>query len=218
MYPAYNRGLLYGGLAIHSLEVYNARLLEAIKSTLTRQQVRILLGVFTCTPEQVADIARSCGASGTRPFCQMFHRKGEMVERVVMPEQAERVEVDPQKSVNCVAFPSYAIVLGPSSKLTYAETNDAPDLPTWLEENAKFRSLCATLPNIPSWDDTKGVRSGGHQMLDLGNVKQKPTDMEWWVERVHQLMLFVGTARSGMGAKRRRYKPRGPGWVRVADI
>ena len=46
---------------------------EGITTALTPQQVRLLFDVFTCIPEQLADIARSCGAIGTRPFCQMFH-------------------------------------------------------------------------------------------------------------------------------------------------
>ena len=37
--------------------------------------------------------------------------------------------------------------------------------------------------------------------MDLGNVKQKATNMGWWVPRVHQLMVYVGTSRTGMGAK-----------------
>ena len=113
---------------------YSANLLEGIKSALTRQQARILLGVFACTPEQVADIARSCGASGTRPFCQMFY--GNDSVRECTTELAERFEVDPQNGGNYVTHPSYAIVLGPSSKLSYAPTKEAPDLPTWLKEEA----------------------------------------------------------------------------------
>ena len=51
---------------------YSPALLQKIKTTLHKRQVRILFGVFTSCTEQVSDIGRSCGAIGGRPFCQMF--------------------------------------------------------------------------------------------------------------------------------------------------
>ena len=64
--------------------------------------------------------------------------------------------------------------------------------------------LCSMLHAIPSWEDTKGLRSGGDQLPDLGNVKQKCTNMNSWVPRVHQLTLYVGTARRGKGTKKKK--------------
>ena len=186
---------------------YSAPLLESIKSALSRNQARILLGVFTCTQEQVADIARSCGASGTRPFCQLFHCKDS--GRECTAELAQRFEVDPQHGGNYVTHPSYAIILGPASKLSHAPTKEVPDLPAWLEEDAiRFKSLCMTLPAIPSWEGNTGLRSCGDQLPDLCNVRQKCTNMELWVPSVHQLMIYVGSARKGRGAKEKQMHAR----------
>ena len=186
---------------------YSAPLLESIKSALSRNEVRILLGVFTCTQEQVADIARSCGASGTRPFCQLFHCKDS--GRECTAELAQRFEVDPQHGGNYVTHPSYAIILGPASKLSHAPTKEVPDLPAWLEEDAiRFKSLCMTLPVIPSWEGNTGLRSCGDQLPDLCNVRQKCTNMELWVPSVHQLMIYVGSARKGRGAKEKQMHAR----------
>ena len=186
---------------------YSAPLLESIKSALSRNEVRILLGVFTCTQEQVADIARSCGASGTRPFCQLFHCKDS--GRECTAELAQRFEVDPQHGGNYVTHPSYAIILGPASKLSHAPTKEVPDLPAWLEEDAiRFKSLCMTLPAIPSWEGNTGLRSCGDQLPDLCNVRQKCTNMELWVPSVHQLMIYVGSARKGRGAAEKQMHAR----------
>ena len=214
---------------------YSASLMDGIKSALKRQQARFLFGVFTCTPEQVGDIARSCGASGTRPFCQMFkyHSVRECTEEV-----AQRFEVDPQNGGDYVTHPSYAIVLGPVSKLEYAPTKGAPDMPAWLEDDSiSFRSVCLPLHAIPSWEDTKGLRSygdhteglrsDGDQLPDLGRLTQKPTKMDWWIPCVHQLMFYLGTARTGEGAKKKRqqaqrqaknWKKRDDGWKVFNEI
>ena len=51
---------------------YSPEFLGTMKAAVKRHSIRILLGVFTCPAQQVVDIARSCGAAGTRPFCQTF--------------------------------------------------------------------------------------------------------------------------------------------------
>ena len=199
---------------------YSSSLLAGIKAALTRQQVRFLVGVFTCTPEQVADIARSCGASGTRPFCQMFHsyQMPTAEYQECTAELAQRFGVDQQHGGNYMTHPSYAIVLGPSAKLEYAPTDAAPPLPTWLEEDDMiFRSLCVPLRDIPSWEDTEGLRSYGDQLIDLGRVKQKCTNMQWWVPRVHQLLFYVGTSRKGHGADQRRNQKKKTTWAQRED-
>ena len=180
---------------------YSSALLEGIKATLTSQQVRILLGVFLCPREQVSDIARSCGAIGGRPFCQVFYR--DHAQQACTQQLAERFEVDQCDGGNYVTHPSYGIVFGPCAKQAHAPTNVAPLLPTWLDDvGIRFPSLVSSLRDIPSWEEDQGLRSGGDQLLDLGKVKQKTTNMGWWVPRVHQLMVYVGTSRTGMGARK----------------
>ena len=179
---------------------YSSALLKGIKATLTSQQVRILLGVFLCPPAQVSDIAHSCGAIGGRPFCQMFYR--DHAQQACTQQLAERFEVDRWDGGNYVTHPSYGIVFGPCAKHAHAPTKDVPFVPQWLDDvGVRFNSLVRSLRDIPSWEEDQGLRSGGYQLLDLGNVKQKTTNMGWWVPRVHQLMVYVGTSRTGMGAK-----------------
>ena len=152
-------------------------------------------------PAQVSDIAHSCGAIGGRPFCQMFYR--DHAQQACTQQLAERFEVDQCDGGNYVTHPSSGIVFGPCAKHAHAPTKDVPLLPQWLDDvGVRFNSLVRSLRDIPSWEEDQGLRSGGDQLLDLGNVKQKTTNMGWWIPRVHQLMVYVGTSRTGMGAKK----------------
>ena len=47
--------------------------------------------------------------------------------------------------------------------------------------------------------------------VHLGKVKQKPVDLRWWVKGVHQIVLWVGTARQGKGASKGSAKGKGAG-------
>ena len=47
--------------------------------------------------------------------------------------------------------------------------------------------------------------------VHLGKVKQKPVDPRWWVKGVHQIVLWVGTARQGKGASKGSAKGKGAG-------
>ena len=47
--------------------------------------------------------------------------------------------------------------------------------------------------------------------VHLGKVKQKPVDLRWWVKGVHQIVLWVGTARQGKGASKGSGKGKGAG-------
>ena len=47
--------------------------------------------------------------------------------------------------------------------------------------------------------------------MHLGKVKQKPVDLRWWVKGVHQIVLWVGTARQGKGASKGSAKGKGAG-------
>ena len=47
--------------------------------------------------------------------------------------------------------------------------------------------------------------------VHLGKVKQKPVDFRWWVKGVHQIVLWVGTARQGKGASKGSAKGKGAG-------
>ena len=47
--------------------------------------------------------------------------------------------------------------------------------------------------------------------VHLGKVKQKPVDPRRWVKGVHQIVLWVGTARQGKGASKGSAKGKGAG-------
>ena len=47
--------------------------------------------------------------------------------------------------------------------------------------------------------------------VHLGKVKQKPVDLRWWYQGVHQIVLWVGTARQGKGASKGSGKGKGAG-------
>ena len=168
------------------------------------------MGVFTSSTAQVSDIGRSCGAIGGRPFCQMFLL--DRTPQACTPELAKRFDIDPFNGGNYVTHPAYIMVFGPCSKKAHAPTDDAPVLPRWLGEVKNWSNLVCNLHGIPSWDadpsceEAQRLRSGGNQQLDLGNVKQKATNMGRWIPRVHQLMLFFGTFRSGKEAKKKKTK------------
>ena len=190
---------------------YSPDLLQMIKTTLHNRQVRILFGVFTSCTEQVSDIGRSCGAIGGRPFCQMFlyNRSPKRCSSIL----AERFDIDTYNGGNYVTHPAYIIVLGPCSKQTHAPVADAPVLPPWLGEVKHWSNLVHNLSRIPSWDadadpceEAERLRSGGNQLLDLGNVKQKPTNMGKWIPNVHQVMLYFGTSRSGKESRKNHQK------------
>ena len=52
-------------------------------------------------------------------------------------------------------------------------------------------------PNAPTFNE---------DLPFLGDVKQKVTNMQWWRPWIHQLLLYVGTARQGKGARQRQNK------------
>ena len=47
--------------------------------------------------------------------------------------------------------------------------------------------------------------------VHLGKVKQKAVDPRWWVKGVHQIVLWMGTARQGKGASKGSAKGKGAG-------
>ena len=65
---------------------------------------------------------------------------------------------------------------------------------------------CCALPDVPRWGlrdaiPRDAIRSGGTEILaDMGKIKQNVPDMKWWVTGVHQILLWVGTARQGKRA------------------
>ena len=176
---------------------YSPQFLGALKAAIEKHGIRILLGIFTCPAQQVVDIARSCGAAGTRPFCQTFYRwtvNGQPMDS----HTAANLGVHPLHGGNYVTHPSCVLIFGPCSKIAYAPLADSPWLPDWMGMGGLgFNTLARSLTAMPMWEEDQTLRSGGAKLVDLGFCSQKTTNMSWWTRGVHQLLLHLGTARTG---------------------
>ena len=51
-------------------------------------------------------------------------------------------------------------------------------------------------------EDPKLEMDAVARLMDLGKIKQKTTDTRWWIRGVHQVLIWVGTARHGKGASK----------------
>ena len=55
---------------------------------------------------------------------------------------------------------------------------------------------------MPNWEQDAGTYN--KDLMLLGSVKQKVLNIQWWRLCMHQLLLYVGTARQGLGARQRQ--------------
>ena len=91
--------------------------------------------------------------------------------------------------------------------------DDQPQKPPWLSEAGvgwtSALSRCTNgLKDMPEWKE-KEVRLN-KDLPFLGQAKQKKANMTWWRPFIHQLLLYVGTSRTGKGAKlKKSLKTRG---------
>ena len=159
--------------------------------------VRFLGGFFDCGGDQVMDLAEAAGASGTSPFAQLWREPQETAVAVEEPAGA-------CKGPRYYAHPAYLIVLG-RAEPNYADMDSQPEVPQWLwgahlQSDALSRTIFPAKA-LPEWNaDNNDIRA---DLPDLGPVKQKPADLRWWKPNIHQLLLYVGTARPGQGARQR---------------
>ena len=63
--------------------------------------------------------------------------------------------------------------------------------------------MCTSVRDVFRWTVHHEFEDG---MVDLGKCQQKPADSRWTVDGIHQLLLFIGTARTGNGAKHRAFQ------------
>ena len=59
------------------------------------------------------------------------------------------------------------------------------------------------LGDMPRW--THDTAIAGDLQRFLVNVKQKATDVSWWKPWIHQLLVYIGTSRTGKGAGERLF-------------
>ena len=55
---------------------------------------------------------------------------------------------------------------------------------------------------MPMW--TQDAAASNEHLMFSGGVKQMVLSVQWWRPWTHQLLLYVGTARTGKGARQRQ--------------
>ena len=76
------------------------------------------------------------------------------------------------------------------------------------EQSHKKAAVSAKLAQVATQRKQAATLEG---CVHLGKVKQKPVDPRRWVKGVHQIVLWVGTARQGKGASKGSAKGKGAG-------
>ena len=92
-------------------------------------------------------------------------------------------------------------------EIAVPETKHAPGIEHWGSEASRFPTITLPLETVPTWIASRscGVDAADRcDRVNLGRCKQKGIDPEWWEDGVHQLLMWIGTARQGQGAKRKR--------------
>ena len=59
------------------------------------------------------------------------------------------------------------------------------------------------LEDMPTWTQDTAIANDSQRFL--ANVKQTATDVSWWKPWTHQLLVYVGTSRTGKGARERQF-------------
>ena len=171
--------------------LWSTRFVDLMKRRLKREKIRFFCGVFPKSRDQLEDIARSCGASYKYPLHQAWKRAHSSIFQ------------------KWVTHTAYIIPFGRCTKVSVPSwVEQYETMPLWLAKHTTEFDV----EDLPVFLRSRGVSAS---MPDLGQVKQKPVDLRHWVPHVHQLILWVGTARQGRSAKFRkdqRGRRRQPEW------
>jgi hypothetical protein len=160
--------------------------IQGISEAVHAQGVRILAGIFDCPSAQAAALARSCGALPPCPFLLVFR--------------------DTARSDTLYFFhPAFIFVIGPANRQV-PDHADQPERPAWLyDTNIGLTSTLVRatreVKEMPMWD--LAADTFDQTLPHLGKVLQKVTNPQWQRPWIHQLRLYVGTARQGQGARRK---------------
>ena len=200
--------------------------LAAMKRTIVDGNCRILAGLFCFPKDQIEDLARSCGASSAYPFCQVFQGAAAADDWMFHPafvivfgKCAKCTFPDLQKE-DPPPLPEWlrAFDAGWMPAMSPWVYKDTPELfHTWSSRSRGDKDNNRNRGDKDKSNDyglSDIDRSGGEVQLcddqrDLRQVKQKHFVDEWWVEHVHQLILWVGQARQGKSALKRWRGKRG---------
>jgi hypothetical protein len=145
-------------------------------------------GVFDCPSRQAAELARSCGALPDSPFAQVFKETLRGTTKYYF-------------------HPAFLFVIGGANRKAPLQ-DDQPERLAWLRDDDIGASLALVrgtreTKDLPSW--SKDAATFNETLPHLGTVLQKGINLQWWVPYIHQLVLYVGTARQGKGARKRQH-------------
>ena len=150
---------------------------EFLQGRILADGVRFLCGIFEVEKTQLTAVCSSCGASGPVPLCQPWQMKSAVADRLV-------------------THPFYIIPFGRCTVQVVAR-GQTTEMPEWLAMHPSLFDA-RLLPEFP------GDGAQPLHLRNLGKVKQKPADLQRWVPHIHQIMLFVGSSRSGAPCRARK--------------
>ena len=141
------------------------------------ESVRFLGGDFDCPSKQVAQLARSCGASPPCPFAQVCKETSLGITKYVF-------------------HPAFIFVIC-GAKCIKASTADQPERLAWLCEKGDGETSALVLAtrelgDMPKCTQDTAIANDSQRFL--ANVKQTRLDLSWWKPRIHQLFVYIGTS------------------------
>ena len=156
--------------------------------------MRILTGRFGDTAQQMAALCEECGAVGQEwglgyaSICQLWRTEHQ----------------------GLMAYPTYIFLFGSCGQITVPQSRETPlltDLAYWSSgpaHRAPFANGMVTPNGVPQWQGRSAKTE-----LHLGAGKQKKVEWTWWRHGVHQLVQWLGTAKTGQQAKINRQNGKG---------
>ncbi len=215
----------------HDGAPYSDEFLEQVGLAVKQYRVRFLAGTFGKTQ---ADVNKVCSFGGAErwghPFCQPWWvgtawnfaavaARGaacDAPDAAVADDAADAAvaaywDLEKRYVGEYAACPFYLIIFGPWSCVDFPTAKTAQTMPEWLCDDGFFRDRLLRLTDVPHeharsrWPDAGAADAAvAAQTFDLGKLKQKYTDERWNVAGVHQVVVWVGTARSGKRSNRQR--------------
>ena len=132
-------------------------------------------------------------------------------------EEKAAVAAEAGKAQCGAVFPAYVLVLGPCARHRPVGLDNAPAWPDWLCRDGRFEKRLVPLSRLPGATppdrscDQALARRACLARSDLAMVKQKVAGLRWWAQGVHQVVLWVGRARQGLGAREAQLEKKGKG-------
>ena len=111
------------------------------------------------------------------------------------------------------ACPFYLIIFLPWTGVEFPFAWETEEVPRWLIDDDFFSKRLLPLRFVPSIqaDQTAALEAAvaaqpDGQPLCLGTLKQKKPDKRWNISHIHQVIVWVGSSRTGKWAHEQRNK------------